>query len=181
MPRKKKCKNKDCGVLFEPTRPMQVVCSPLCGIKYTHQQKKQKEKQRTKKMRKEWNIPKTTPKELAQIAFNTYIRERDKDEPCISCGTTKAKWDAGHYRTVAAAPQLRFHPLNTHKQCSVCNQHKSGELIEYRKNLVKKIGEDKVKWLEENNKTRRYRNSDYIRIGKIYREKTKRLRKQRNA
>lgn len=176
MPRKKKCKNKECGKLFEPSRPMQVVCSPVCGIKYTHQQKTRKEKERTKQMRKSWNLPKTTPKELAQIAFNAYIRQRDKNDPCISCGAKKAKWDAGHYRTVAAAPQLRFHPLNCHKQCSVCNQHKSGELIEYRKNLVKKIGEDKVQWLEQNNASRRYRDSDYHRIARIYRYKAKRIK-----
>uniref|UniRef100_UPI001ABFAEF6 recombination protein NinG n=1 Tax=Xenorhabdus beddingii TaxID=40578 RepID=UPI001ABFAEF6 len=49
----------------------------------------------------------------AQRAVNAYIRERDRDLPCVSCGTfTSAQWDAGHYRTTAAAPQLRFDERN---------------------------------------------------------------------
>ena len=41
------------------------------------------------------------------VWVNAFIRERDRDLPCISCGTlTSAQWDAGHYRTTAAAPQV---------------------------------------------------------------------------
>jgi len=39
-----------------------------------------------------------------------------------------------------------------HKQCVSCNRFKHGNLIEYRINLVKKIGIKKVEWLEEHRK-----------------------------
>ncbi|HHR5857155.1 TPA: recombination protein NinG, partial [Providencia alcalifaciens] len=78
----------------------------------------------------------------AQQAVNAYIRERDRDLPCISCGTYQsAQWDAGHYRTTAAAPQLRFDERNIHRQCVVCNQHKSGNLVPYRVELINRIGQ----------------------------------------
>ena len=61
---------------------------------------------------------------------------------CISCGTKTAfAWHAGHYRTTAAAPQLRFNPDNIWLQCSACNVHKSGNIEDYRASLVELIGE----------------------------------------
>ncbi|MBW5405927.1 recombination protein NinG, partial [Morganella morganii] len=58
----------------------------------------------------------------AQTAFNAYIRERDKDLPCISCGRHHTgQYHAGHYRTTKAMPELRFDEDNVHKQCSACN------------------------------------------------------------
>jgi len=85
----------------------------------------------------------------AQAAFNKWIRARDIDQPCISCGShNRSAWDAGHYRTTAAAPELRFNEFNNNKQCVQCNQHQHGNLIEYRIGLIKKIGIDRVEWLE---------------------------------
>ena len=43
---------------------------------------------------------------------------------------------------------MRFEPLNVHKQCSSCNNHLSGNLIEYRRELIGKIGIDRVEWIE---------------------------------
>ncbi|WP_372584593.1 recombination protein NinG [Cronobacter sakazakii] len=69
----------------------------------------------------------------------------------MSCGTfTSAQWDAGHYRTTAAAPQLRFDERNIHKQCVVCNQHKSGNLVPYRAELIRRIGLSAVEAVESN-------------------------------
>ncbi|MBF3208519.1 recombination protein NinG, partial [Pseudomonas aeruginosa] len=39
-------------------------------------------------------------------------------------------------------------PLNVHKQCAPCNNHKSGDIVNYRINLVRKIGAENVEWLE---------------------------------
>lgn len=76
---------------------------------------------------------------------------------CISCGTKTAfAWHAGHYRTTAAAPQLRFNPDNIWLQCSACNVHKSGNIEAYRAALVELIGEERVLALESNNETHRY-------------------------
>ena len=45
---------------------------------------------------------------------------------------------------------MRFHEHNINGQCTSCNKFKSGNLTEYRIALVEKIGEDRVKWLEDN-------------------------------
>jgi hypothetical protein len=45
-------------------------------------------------------------------------------------------------------PSLRFNTYNCHKQCAPCNNHLSGNLVEYRANLINKIGQARVDWLE---------------------------------
>jgi hypothetical protein len=60
----------------------------------------------------------------AQHAFNEFIRYRDRDFPCISCGRHHdGQYHAGHFRTTGASPELRFDEDNCHKQCSACNNH----------------------------------------------------------
>jgi hypothetical protein len=66
------------------------------------------------------------------------------------------KFDAGHYRTVKAASQLRFNEDNCHGQSVHDNQHLSGNVVEYRINLCKRIGEDRVQALENNNEFKRW-------------------------
>jgi hypothetical protein len=93
----------------------------------------------------------------AQAAVNKYVRARDAGKPCVSCGAlTAGQWDAGHYRSAGGHPALRLDPLNIHKQCSVCNAHKSGNLIEYRKELINRIGLEKVEWLEGPHEPKKY-------------------------
>ena len=87
----------------------------------------------------------------AQIVFNRWIREvRDKDEPCISCGKFKEDMQAGHYVPQNKSSYLRFNEWNVSAECSGCNCFDSFHLVGYRKNLIKKIGEENVEWLEEN-------------------------------
>ena len=85
---------------------------------------------------------------LFQAVFNTYIRLRDKDLGCISCERLNVEeFHAGHY--IATTYQYhRFNEDNVHKQCSQCNTHFRGNLIEYRKRLITKIGLCKVEYLE---------------------------------
>ena len=45
-------------------------------------------------------------------------------------------------------PSLRFNEDNVHKQCQPCNTHLHGNLLSYRIELIKKIGQDKVDLLE---------------------------------
>lgn len=93
----------------------------------------------------------------AQQAFNAYIRHRDRHLPCVSCNVlSDIKQNAGHYRSVGSAPHLRFEPLNCWKQCERCNSYLSGNLIEYRKRLIERIGIQKVEWLESQNEVRKY-------------------------
>ena len=92
-----------------------------------------------------------------QVEFNKFIRNRDSRDPCISCNRHhKGQYHAGHYKTVGGHPALRFHEDNCHKQCSVCNNYKSGNLSEYRSNLLKKIGLNKVEWLEGPHEPKKY-------------------------
>lgn len=85
-----------------------------------------------------------------QVVFNAWIRERDKDLPCISCGQHKDKYHAGHYIAQGFSGFLKYNEDNCNKQCVGCNLFKRGNLIEYRIALVKKIGQDRVEWLENN-------------------------------
>lgn len=101
--------------------------------------------------------------------------------PCISCGTlTSAQWDAGHYRTTAAAPQLRFDERNIHKQCVVCNQHKSGNLVPYRVELISRIGQEAVEEIESNHNRYRWTVEECRAIKAEYQQKLKKLRNSRS-
>jgi hypothetical protein len=89
-----------------------------------------------------------------QVTFNKYIRLRDQDDGCISCGSKSAyAYHAGHYRSIGSAGHLRFNELNCHRQCSACNTHLSGNLIRYRSGLIRKIGIHAVETLESDNDT----------------------------
>lgn len=88
-------------------------------------------------------------KKIVQKKVNAYIRARDAGEPCLACGKVDIVPHASHYISQGSSGALRYHPDNIHVTCNTCNLFKHGNLIEYRIGLVNKIGEDKVKWLEE--------------------------------
>ena len=96
---------------------------------------------------------KTVPQllKLCQQTFNKYIRQRDADKPCISCQKGRVE-NAGHYLSQGHHSALRFNENNTNGQCVRCNLYLSGNLINYRTNLLKKIGEENVLQLEQTNK-----------------------------
>lgn len=120
---------------------------------------------------------KSLRKKEAQKAFNAFIRERDKNEPCISCGRHHTgQYHAGHYKSAGGNPEIRFEPLNCHKQCSVCNNHLSGNLVNYRVNLIDKIGLEKVEWLEGPHEPQKYTCEDLLKIEQEYKKKLKELK-----
>lgn len=86
-----------------------------------------------------------------QTVVNAYVRERDKDLPCISCGKF-TKLEAGHYWNMGNNRALRYNLDNLNGQCVPCNRWGHGNLLEYRINLVKKIGADRVQWLDDHHK-----------------------------
>lgn len=89
-------------------------------------------------------IPKLLKK--TQIVFNRWIRERDRDAGCISCGAEVT--EAGHYYSQGHHSSLRFNEVNTNGQCTRCNCFLSGNLIHYGKGLVKKYGQQKIDLLD---------------------------------
>jgi hypothetical protein len=112
--------------------------------------KETREKKQALKTRSQWM-------KEAQSEVNRYVRLRDKDLPCISCGRFHdGQYHAGHYRTVGSAPELRFEVSNIHKQCAPCNNHLSGNLINYRKGLVQKIGIEAVERIEGKHEPKHY-------------------------
>lgn len=93
----------------------------------------------------------------AQDVVNKYIRERDKDKGCISCGGSVDH--AGHYFPQGSHSALRFNEANINGQCVRCNLYLSGNLPYYRIGLVERIGEEAVKELEDaaqRNKLKKY-------------------------
>ena len=108
-----------------------------------------------------------------QIEFNRFIQLRDRGLPCISCDTTKpVRYDAGHYLSVGSHPELRFEEMNCHRQCSnYCNLKNSGNSIPYRINLIKKIGIEKVEWLEGPHELNQLQIHDLKELRKHYKKK----------
>jgi hypothetical protein len=160
-----------CRIKFVPTRPMQKVCSPACAYEYSRKETAKAETRKALEDRKVIRMKLEDLKPLsyfankAQKAVNALVRYRDRNDPCISCGRFHdGAYDAGHYRSRGAAPALRFNLENIHKQCVVCNQHKSGNAIEYRIRLIQKIGLDRVEWLEQDHPVPKRKREDYERI-----------------
>lgn len=99
-------------------------------------------------MKKNKSIPSLLKE--AQKVFNAWVRRRDQDFLCISCGKHHDKYDAGHYVPQGSSSFLRFHPDNVSKEGSSCNAFDKFHLVGYRKRLIEKIGLEKVEWLEDN-------------------------------
>ena len=149
-PRKRKC--RICKKWIEkPRSTLQVVCSTKCAIEKTNLDKAKKRRKEDAKARERLK-PRSQWLRETQAVFNKFIRERDSLEPCISCSRHHhGQYHAGHFYTTAARPDLRFGDRgedNCHKQCSACNSHLSGNIHNYRENLIKKIGQERVDALE---------------------------------
>jgi len=177
-PRKKKCKS--CGEEFVAIRPLQSVCGPSCAFNLVvakRQTDAEKARRAVKKSALEKIKTRADYLKECQQAFNAWIRERDYAEPCISCGRHHVgKYDAGHYLTVGAHPELRFHPENCHKQCAPCNNHLSGNIVEYRKGLLAKIGPERLEWLEGKHEPVKYAIDEIKEMTKHFRAEAKRLK-----
>lgn len=191
QPKPKTCKNPACKASFAPQRLGQAVCSPKCGLAIKHVNEAKARKSLAQvgradiKARKEKLKSRADHLREAQAAVNEYVRLRDAHLPCISCDSTPndndlmtgSRWDAGHYRSVGACPELRFEPLNIHRQCVKCNRNLSGNAVEYRIRLVLRIGAEKVAWLEGLHPARKYTVEEIKAIKANYRAMTKELKK----
>ena len=163
-------------------------CSVNCASEYaTAKSRKQREQAAKRKEKQEKKAHTKRKKELkdndkafqtkkTQQIFNKYIRQRDIVCPCISCARFHSgQYHAGHYRTVGANPELRFNERNCHKQCSACNNHLSGNLVNYRVRLLDKIGLEKVEELEGHHPPKRYTIENLKTLQRWFTRKTKRL------
>jgi hypothetical protein len=147
---------KVCHQKFAPRNTIQPVCFTFdCQVAYAakHQKKvlalREKRERQALREAKERIKPRSKWLKDAQSVFNRFIRLRDATLPCISCGRFHTgQYHAGHYKPSGSNPELRFNELNVHKQCAPCNNYLSGNLVNYRVELVKRIGLEQVEWLE---------------------------------
>ena len=208
-----KCKNKDCRK-YGRTEDMvklpnnRYYCNDDCIMDVITKDRLKRQKQarisqnKAKKKEKEldiyWKKKKRDRnnndtgkrKSAAQKAFNAFIRKRDENEPCISCGGTQLDvpylrggyWDCGHFKSVGGFPELRFEELNAHKQCKSCNGG-SGRFArkdrtvsdEYKKRLAGKIGQKSFTWLNGPHDAKNYTCVDFKEIELHYKKKLKSL------
>jgi len=158
------CPKKECKVLFFSDNQAKIIARA----------KKQAEKQDKLAKKEAKDSMKSYSQRVAEakVIFQRWIRKRDNGKPCISCGSTKSTvWDAGHYKKAELYSGVIFNELNTNLQCGKCNRYLGGNELNYRIGLIKKIGEEAVKELEElAQKTMRYKWSDeeLIEIKKKY-------------
>jgi hypothetical protein len=172
MPRCKNCKEK-----FEPIRFNQKYCLKNECLRVFVAETKEKQWKQTKTRMK--NDLKTTSDWMkeAQKVFNTYIRHRDKAQPCISCGSKLGdKYDAGHYFSMGGHKSVTFNEDNVHAQCVTCNRYKHGNLLEYQIGIEKRIGAERLLKLHEiAHETRKYSAEELQELIKKYKEKYKQL------
>lgn len=188
---KKPLKAKKCSICktqFQPTRSFQKVCSISCAVTVAintrdkilksgmlKQKRDDKVKREKLKSRSDWL-------KEAQTAFNAFIRERDKNKPCICCGkplthgAVGGGYDCGHYRSVGSAPHMRFHEDNAHAQTKQCNRYGAGRAVDYRIGLIARIGLQAVESLECDTSTKKYTIDDLKAIKSLYSAKLKELK-----
>ncbi len=146
MAKLRKCKASGCEEMFAPRNMQHQTHHYLCAISYQRElTEKRKAKEKRKAVKEFKQNDKSHLMKVAQQVFNKYIRLRDKDLPCISCGHDgNRQFHAGHFMPVGSNGHIRFDEANCNKQCSICNNHKSGNLSEYEPKLVQKIGQNEV-------------------------------------
>lgn len=89
---------------------------------------------------------------LLDKLFSAYIRQRDCPDGigrCITCGVevTPYTCDAGHYISRSHLA-TRWNERNVHAQCPTCNRYYYGKISAYRRELVRRYGEEAAGRLE---------------------------------
>lgn len=122
----------------------------------------------------------------ADEAFSVFIRTRDSQFyegrafRCISCNRVLPidQADNGHYVN-RQHMSLRFSELNCNAQCRHCNRFMEGNIQDYRKGLINKIGEQKVLLLEaQKHITNKISNFELDILAKEYKKRTKEFKYQ---
>ena len=141
---------------------MQVACNYKCAIDYSKILKENK-------AASEWKIQKSVLKDNlktlgqyeadAKKSFQKWVRLRDKDENCISCGgNNKDLWDGGHFKKAEIYSGVIFNPDNCHKQCRKCNRFLGGNELMYRQGLINRYGLEYTEKIENlANETRQHK------------------------
>lgn len=161
-------------------------CNDLCAAQYSRKQIPRERKREAKRKKREYRKNDIRVRREAAIKeFNRYIRLRDANLPCISCGALPGtfKLTAGHYITAGSCSALRFDEQNVHGQCWWnCNRNKSGNIVKYREGIIKRFGELEgnrmLEYLEGPQPTINITVDWYREIEKTYKAKCEELEKQ---
>lgn len=166
----KKCRH--CKERFNPVHFNQKYCfKKECTQVWIESEKEKQWKKKKAKLKEELMTVQDYVK-IAQQVFNKYIRQRDKGNKCISCNKKPLKENAGHFYNANNHWNVRFDEYNVHLQCEHCNTFLSGNLINYRENLIKKIGvEEYDKLVDRAKVTRKFTVEELKEIINIYKNK----------
>ena len=126
-----------------------------------------------------------TIKLRAWYAFSKYIRLRDAlrttgtqtHVKCLTCGKLLAIsfCDAGHFVSRRHGATL-FDERNVNTQCRYCNRFLDGNLLEYRRQIIRLYGEGVDTELEDKSKeTHKFSVEDLTNIAECYKMKLKEL------
>lgn len=156
---------KVCRTKFKPHDSFQWWCSPACGtelaMKKVEQKRKKEEVARRKQaaaLRRQQKAERERAKPLTQLCseaqteVNRYIRARDRNNGCISCGSPDVD-DAGHFIHAGSkyrTSRLRFDERVIHGQCARCNRFAGGgNNAEFREGLIHRYGEQYVNEIDQ--------------------------------
>jgi len=117
----------------------------------------------------------------AQVSFNAFIRERDKDKGCFVCGrpfTSEIgrRLQAGHVRSRGAAGHLRFNEDNCLGECEGCNGPHGAKPHQIKVGAIARIGQDKWDALEADNVPHKWSREELTQIKETCRRKLKELK-----
>jgi hypothetical protein len=177
-----------CREPFTPARPSAKVCGPKCaeafgiaaGLKAERKSERKSDAARKDalKRRADWLAE-------TQVAFNAWVRYRDRDLPCICCGKSfpdsdlpGGAWDAGHYLSRGHAPHLRYDERNVHRQVKGHNRPGGTTRESFRRGMVARIGLEAVEALEADDTPRKYTVDELRAIKALYEQKLKQLREK---
>lgn len=83
--------------------------------------------------------------------------------------------DCSHYRSVGAAPHLRFNLHNAAAACVKCNRYLGGNIAALRVGLIERIGLEKVEAVEADNNVRKFDIEYLKRVKRIFTKKANRV------
>lgn len=179
MTRERKC--KICRCSYTPMNSMTKVCSGACALALVRQDQDKAFNTETRRRKKAAETTGDGRKKVTGV-FNKFIRLRDWEKPCVSCGRHhKGQYHAGHYIAVGmgGGHPLQFCERNVFKQCAPCNRKQSGHLLAYRRELVRRYGEAEAEWLEGPHAPTNYTIDDLKALYKKYAKLCKMMEKER--
>lgn len=114
----------------------------------------------------------------AKKEIQKYVRLRDADLPCISCGATDTVFHGGHFYKAEIYSGLIFDERNISKQCAKCNTYLGGNENNYRLGLIQRKGLPFVLQLDADAiklRDYKYTKEELIDIKNLYKEKIKKI------